>query len=70
MSLTSMALGQLFEVIAIAHAVIAQGVAEVPDFLDEGGGVHDFLSSNRTVTGSATARSRNRPPATLCTKGA
>jgi three-Cys-motif partner protein len=32
--------GQLFQIIAIAHAVIAQGVAEVPDFLDEGGGVH------------------------------
>ncbi len=26
--------GELFEVIAIAHAVVAQGVAEIPDFLD------------------------------------
>ncbi len=32
--------GELFEVIAIAHPVIAQGVAEVPDFLDKCGGVH------------------------------
>jgi hypothetical protein len=32
--------GELLQVVAITHAVVAQGVAEVPDFLDEGGGVH------------------------------
>jgi hypothetical protein len=31
----------LFQIVAIADAVIAQGVAEIPDFLDEGGGVHE-----------------------------
>jgi hypothetical protein len=28
--------GELLQVVAITHAVVAQGVAEVPDFLDEG----------------------------------
>jgi transcriptional regulator with XRE-family HTH domain len=31
---------ELLQVVAIAHPVVAQGVAEVPDFLDQGGGVH------------------------------
>ena len=36
---------ELLQVVAIAHTVVAQGVAKVPDFLDEGGGVHasDFV---------------------------
>ena len=32
--------GQLFEVIAIAHTIILESVEKVPDFLDERGGVH------------------------------
>jgi hypothetical protein len=32
--------GELLQVVAVAHAVIAQGVAEVPDFVDDGGGGH------------------------------
>ena len=28
-------LGELFEIVAVANTVIAQGVAEVPDFLNE-----------------------------------
>jgi len=31
-------IGELFQIIAIAHAVIAQGVAEAPDFADDAGG--------------------------------
>jgi len=37
--------GELFQIIAIANAVIAQSVAEVPDFLDEGAVVHFFDSA-------------------------
>jgi len=32
---------ELLHVVAIAHAVVAQHVAVVPEFLDDGGGVHD-----------------------------
>jgi hypothetical protein len=32
--------GELLQVVAIAHPVVAQGVAEVPELLDQGGGVH------------------------------
>jgi hypothetical protein len=32
-------IGKLLQVIAVAHPIIAQGVAEIPDFLDEGRGV-------------------------------
>lgn len=32
--------GELFRVVAVAHAIVAQGVTEIPDFLDEGRGVH------------------------------
>jgi len=32
--------GQLFQVVAIADAVVLQRVAEIPDLLDQGGGVH------------------------------
>ena len=36
---------ELLQVVAIAHAIVFEGVAKVPDFLDEGGGVHasDFV---------------------------
>ena len=39
--------GQLLQIIAVAHAVVAQRMAEIPDFLDQGGGVHNisFLDS-------------------------
>jgi hypothetical protein len=33
-------IGELLQVVAVAHAIIAQGVAEVPDFVDDGGGGH------------------------------
>jgi hypothetical protein len=31
--------GELFEIVAIAHAVVAQRVAEAPDFGDDGGAI-------------------------------
>jgi hypothetical protein len=34
--------GELLDVVAIAHPVVAQEVAVVPDLLDEGGGVHGY----------------------------
>lgn len=37
--------GQLLQVIAVANAVIPQGIAEVPDFRNDAGCGHD-LSSN------------------------
>jgi hypothetical protein len=33
-------IGELLDVIAVAHAVVAQDVAVIPEFLDDGGGVH------------------------------
>lgn len=32
--------GELFQVVAVTHAIVPQGVAEVPDFLDEGAAIH------------------------------
>ena len=37
--------GELLDVVAIAHPVVAQDVAVVPELLDEGGGVHRDRSS-------------------------
>ena len=34
---------ELLDIVAVAHAVIAQDVAVVPEFLDQGGGVHGVL---------------------------
>ena len=34
--------GQLLQVVAVTHAVVAQRVAEVPDFLDEGRCIHQI----------------------------
>ena len=34
-------IGELFDVVAVAHAVVAQDVAEVPEFADNCGGGHD-----------------------------
>ncbi len=41
--------GELLQIVAIAHAVVAQGVAETPDFLDEGGGVHRAILGCRLM---------------------
>ena len=38
-------IGELLEVIAVAHPVITQDVAVVPEFLDDGCGIHSLLSS-------------------------
>ena len=35
-------IGQLLQIVTIAHPVIAQGVAKIPDFLDEGRSVHQI----------------------------
>ena len=37
-------IGELFDVVAIAHALVAQDVAVVPELLDEGGSVHMLIS--------------------------
>jgi hypothetical protein len=34
--------GELFEVVAVAHAIVAQGVAKAPDFGNYGVGGHKF----------------------------
>ncbi|MNN42898.1 hypothetical protein D3C81_1571080 [compost metagenome] len=36
-------ISELFQIIAIAHAIVAQGVAEIPDFLDKGTCIHSGL---------------------------
>ena len=33
-------IGELFDVVAVAHAVVAQDVAEIPEFADNCGGGH------------------------------
>ena len=37
---SEMKVGELFEVITIADAIVTKCVAEIPDFLDGGRGVH------------------------------
>ena len=37
-------IGQLLQVVAIAHAIVLQRVAEVPDLLNQGSGVHGAAS--------------------------
>ena len=38
--LISASVGELLNVIAVAHAVVAQDVAVVPEFPDDGGAIH------------------------------
>ena len=44
-------IGELLDVIAVAHAVVAKDVAVVPEFLDDGGGIHNqyMVSTNVPV---------------------
>ena len=37
-------IGELLDIVAVAHAVVAQDVAVIPEFLDDGGRIHfNFL---------------------------
>jgi len=48
--------GELLDIVAIAHAVVAEDVAVVPEFLDEGTGVHVYTrgrGADAVVMGNA-----------------
>jgi hypothetical protein len=52
--------GELLDLVAVAHVVVAKDVAVVPEFLDDGGGVHLWRFSSMPLSmasSSALARS-------------
>jgi hypothetical protein len=61
-------IGELLNVVAVAHAIVAQDVAVGPEFLDDGGGVHFCALTNSGERDGMGGKWGRRPPFSIdCT---